>query len=164
MNPSHQTTQQKWIDKEDLQRRCQATHLSICHGAGIGDEFSWGRKHHLHYMLGDSKEGSVRNLFQSRNVGHIHTELTRCCLSVSCLTINFSSCNVPYILQLIIQLVVQTLPVLYWNSSLKSKNLCHKLTIFMYIMSKNNVAGFLKIELTALRADLPPLAGYAVNV
>ena len=34
----------------------------------------------------------------------------------------------------------------------------------MYIMSKNNVAGFLKIELTALRADLPPLAGYAVNV
>ena len=69
---------------------------------GYGDEFSWGRKHHLHYMLGDSKKGSVRNLFQSRNVGHIHTELTRSCLSVSCFTINFSSCNVPYILQLII--------------------------------------------------------------
>ena len=50
----------------------------------------------------DSKEGSVRNLFQSRNLGHIHTELTRSCLSVSCFTINFSSRNVPYMLWLII--------------------------------------------------------------
>ena len=31
-------------------------------------------------------------------------------------------------------------------------------------MSKKNVAVFLKIELTALRAELPTLAGYAVNV
>lgn len=88
-------------------------------------------------------EGQWEICFKAREISDTFPlSRLRSFASVSYLAINFTSCNATCRLYLIIELVVQILPCCAETVGLKSKDLCQKLTIFIYIMSKSNLAGF----------------------